>query len=254
MAVSTVSGEKELDRLLERNPQSVADAILSMVAATISGDIAEMNDARRAFQVLVGEGMALADMLARRRVDLETKAAIRKAEFRQKEEFLPVSVVPAVPFEKAVDDIASRIAMDVPTSAEVARVYIEERGFAVAAKADLVVVKRVQDFIASTLREGVSVAPAARVIVELTGWAQSYAETVYRTNLNSAYTAGRFAQAKDPNIRKVIVGLELVTAGDNDVRSGRAQDHGENHAAADRFRASADDPMWLVVAPPNGYK
>lgn len=250
MASNTISGVTEVDRILDKNPEAVTRGILDMIEAALSGDIAEMAEARRAFQRLVGEGMAIADLMARRRVRIE----VEKAEAGFRDEFIPIAPVPAVPFKKAIERLASRVPMDVDGAKEVARVYIEENGFAVAGKADLVVTERVQKIIISSLREGVSVVPLSKVISELTDWAEAYSETVYRTNVSSAYTAGRFAHAKDPEIRKVVAGLQYVAVTDSNVRRGRKVDHDENHLAAHGLRASADDPIWTLAAPPSGYR
>jgi very-short-patch-repair endonuclease/predicted nucleic acid-binding Zn ribbon protein len=74
-----------------------------------------------------------------------------------------------------------------------------------------------------------------------------------RTTYNTATTAGRFTEAKAVQDAGIPVGFRYSTAGDSDVRSGRPQDNGENHAALDGMVARADDPCWTRWSPPGGY-
>jgi SPP1 gp7 family putative phage head morphogenesis protein len=50
------------------------------------------------------------------------------------------------------------------------------------------------------------------------------------------------------------MGYEVSCVEDSDLRSGRPQDHGEDHAAMDGFRARHDDPVWRTHFPPYGYQ
>ena len=99
---------------------------------------------------------------------------------------------------------------------------------------------------------------ASKVIQQLGDFTRSYANTVYRTNLNTAYTAGRFQQAQEPGVRTVLPAMERWEIMDSAVRRGRPIDGPkggtkENHAAAHGLVAATTDPIWNRVASPSGY-
>lgn len=71
------------------------------------------------------------------------------------------------------------------------------------------------------------------------------AETWARTSTNQAYSAGRWQQAKDPDIADLIWGYEYVAINDDRVR--------DSHAALDGVRKPKDDPFWNIYWPPNGW-
>lgn len=83
------------------------------------------------------------------------------------------------------------------------------------------------------------------VLLGISPASSSYLETVYRTNVQTAYGAGRFRQLTNPDVMEVRQFVQYRTAGDNRVR--------ENHALLDGviFDASSED--WHRVAPPNGF-
>jgi len=83
------------------------------------------------------------------------------------------------------------------------------------------------------------------LIEQMGDWSRSYADTVYRTNVATAYSAGRMRQLADPEVADVVRGLRYTAVGDSDTRP--------SHKAMDGFTAPADDPVWHRVAPPAGY-
>lgn len=70
-------------------------------------------------------------------------------------------------------------------------------------------------------------------------------ETIYRTQLQTAYSAGRVAANQAPEIDSILWGYEYVTVGDDRVRP--------SHAVLDGLRRPKDDPIWDRIMPPNGY-
>lgn len=73
----------------------------------------------------------------------------------------------------------------------------------------------------------------------------SYLETVYRTNIQTAYGAGRFRQITDPDVLDVRRWVQYRTAGDNRVRA--------NHAALDGVIFDSSSSEWHRIAPPCGF-
>lgn len=71
------------------------------------------------------------------------------------------------------------------------------------------------------------------------------AETIFRTQLNLAYSAGRQNAYEDPDIDEILVGFEYNTVGDDRVRP--------NHAAMDGLVLPKSHPLWNSITPPNGW-
>jgi SPP1 gp7 family putative phage head morphogenesis protein len=70
-------------------------------------------------------------------------------------------------------------------------------------------------------------------------------ETVFHTNVQTAYMNGRFQQMRDPAVAAALPYWQYNTAGDDRVRPA--------HAALDGFVAHNQDPVWRRIYPPCGY-
>jgi len=103
------------------------------------------------------------------------------------------------------------------------------------------------------MSQGTPTPTVIRELQERWDWPRAYAETVARTTFNQATTAGRFREAERVADAGIPTGFRFETAGDSNVRSGRPQDNGENHAALDGLVARTDDPVWLSWSPPLGF-
>lgn len=97
----------------------------------------------------------------------------------------------------------------------------------------------------STLRDFAAGVQADTELLGISPASSSYLETVFRTNVQTAYGAGRFRQLTSPNITAVRRWVQYRTAGDNRVR--------ENHAALDGVIFEATSGDWHRIAPPCGF-
>lgn len=70
-------------------------------------------------------------------------------------------------------------------------------------------------------------------------------ETIFRTNLQTAYNAGRWHADQDPDIQEILWGYKYVTVGDDRVR--------DSHAAMDGVTLPKDHEIWDSWWPPNGW-
>lgn len=96
-----------------------------------------------------------------------------------------------------------------------------------------------------TTREG---ADLVRLSFEKAGMTQSSPflfETIWRTQVQLAFAAGRWNMLRDPAIQEILWGFEYVTVGDDRVR--------DEHALLDGTRRRKDDPFWATTFPPNGF-
>lgn len=249
----------EVALLYRAGAPRLTQAILRLSGAIAGSRGREEDRAARALRDAVAESMILSDLLGRRRMLLEADAvggnvAAQEATGRRllfREDL--TSTVPEVPFREAIADIVRREPRLARTAEVVAEVYRSGEGFAAANAATVQVAERVQKAIASFAQRGIDTPSARQIVADMGNWSEAYAETVYRTNLSTAYNAGRFQQAKDPVVASVIGALRLEAINDADVRRGRPEDHGENHLAGDGLIASVNDPVWQTASPPHGY-
>lgn len=70
-------------------------------------------------------------------------------------------------------------------------------------------------------------------------------ETVFRTQTQLAYSAGRWQADQDPVIQSILWGYKYVTVGDQRTRL--------SHVALDGITLPKEDPQWDTIFPPNGF-
>ena len=254
----------ELEFLQDKSTRALTAALLRVQFARLKGNAVEEQRAQAALSRLITRTMAAADLMGRRRLLLEAKAKVPGelvfASFAERD----VPFLPAVPFQEAIDDLIQEAIDDLirrePLLAvgwrEAQRVYLDG-GFAAARAATDNVTARIQKILEDSLRAGADrfdvntriikalksgEADAERAGIDPAGWTRAYADTIFRTNTASAYTAGRMQQARDPAFRKVISGWRFSATRDSDVR--------KTHLAADGLVATVDDPIWIEFAPP----
>lgn len=155
------------------------------------------------------------------------------------------TLLPRVPPSEAVSDLIRREPRLARTAESVSRLYNESHAFALARSASEVLTRKVRDVTVASIQAGLPTPSAVEIIRGMGDFTRGYAETVFRTNANTAYTAGMFKQVRDPDVAQVIGGLRYDAVLDSDVRP--------NHAAAHGLVASPDDPVWHRIAPPLGY-
>ena len=163
-----------------------------------------------------------------------------------------------VTFEEAVEDMVARTPVTIRdaadrTAATIRDLYAKDNVVAFARSAEEAVTLRAKDLITQAIREGIPEFDIGktlkfsveRIRKETAAWTEGYARMAFRTNLNTAVTAGRFRQASDPVIRAVIPAFRFTAVGDGDTR--------HNHGAADGVILKVDNSAWRFLAPPLGY-
>jgi hypothetical protein len=184
--------------------------------------------------------MILANMNARKRVLMEADQASKRSRFSAEK-----SPISPLPFDEAIENIVSRDPRLAAGYLEVQRLYNEEHVFALAKSVNTNLTKRIQAAIAEAGRSGAGLPEFKKLWKEITPWAQSYGDTVFRTNASTSYNEGRFTQAEDPDVQEVIPAMEYI--------SMHLPTSRPNHEAAAGLIAATNDPVWDKIKPPNGY-
>jgi len=242
----------EFEAIAAHSTASFAQAFTPLLRAIVGGSHSEIEQARKRVAALIAETMTLADLYGRRRALLEFDAAVSKLA-PDDAQFAATPVVPNVPFSVAYANLLLRTPRLAESASAVAELYQTTHSFALAKSAEMALTKAVQGYTAQAMTTGIATGTATQTIQALGDFTRSYAQTVYRTNLGTAYTAGRFQQAQEPGVRDVLPALERWSVRDSGVRQGREQDGGENHLAAHGLVAATTDPIWQTLAPPSGY-
>ncbi|MDR1946531.1 MAG: phage head morphogenesis protein [Desulfovibrio sp.] len=122
-----------------------------------------------------------------------------------------------------------------------------QRAFYVTALAERDAVQAVKDALAKALENGETLKDFQERIaaeIERQGWKGHRVETVFRNNLQTAYSAGRYAKMRQ--VKKARPYWQYITVGDERVRPG--------HAILNGRVFPADHEFWGTNYPPNGHK
>lgn len=231
-------------------------ALVRLIARPFAGKLPATHEATRAVTDNVRE--TIVDAMAA--ADLEGRAEILDEAGVEPEPLGPIDeggtgTVPHVPFGEAVIDMVKRHPKLANNAAAVAKLYRDGPAFAMAKSVELNVTEHVKGVVSGMLKDGADTALTIKQIADQSeDFTRAYAETVLTTNVNTAQTAGLFEQVKDPEVRKVIVAFQVSVTKDRNLRRGRKEDNGENHAAAHGLIAGVDDPIWQRFATPYGYR
>ena len=237
-----ISAHKELDAFLDRKATVFHDAVMNLAYAKATGQNLEF--ARKDLAETIQRTMILADLKGRERLLMEFDAANKgAAKFSDVPTTSPI--VPGITFEEAVEDMFKRDPRLARSAAEVSRLYSTQKVFAMARSAEIVVTRRAQEEIVKWLGGGDPAIAITKTLEQIGPFSRAYADTVYRTNVATAYSEGRIQQAEDPDVSEVIVGFRFEGVNDAFTR--------ENHRAGFGSVAATDDPVWKLRKPPLGY-
>lgn len=243
-------------------------AINDLYVATVGRNKPASLDARTRLGEVIAETMGVAEILGASMVLKDAAKVIVKTGTNLRADTAHLlafsdtpsqSILPRVTLTEAVDDMIDRTPVTIRSSAErtaqrISQLYGEGRVTAFVMSAEQSVTRAAQAFITRALKEGIPAGEAGKSLAMTANeirkrsadWSGGYARMAFRTNVNTAVTAGRFRQAQDQDIRAVIPAFRYDAVGDSDTR--------KNHAAADGIIMSVDNRDWNKIAPPNGYQ
>ena len=254
-----------LTDLTGRYAKPYIDSLEDMLVAIAMQNKPAARSARLRFEKITAETMGIGELLGAALALRKSATIYQKATFGKDKSNLIVfsatdsqKVLPRVTFQEALDDIVTRTPVTIRSAAErtaqrISELYSRGHMIAFAFSAEAAVTKEVQRVIAGAIRDGLSEVDAGRRIMESANitrkrsrlWTESYGRLVFRNNLNTAVTAGRFRQALDPQIQKVIPAMRFDAIGDVDTR--------DNHNAANGFIAKVSNTIWSKIATPLGH-
>jgi len=241
------SYQDELDEFLNASTSDYRKLMRGLAASIICADNRHAQ-IMRDLALKAQQSMALADLMARRRVLLWENYGQDKVRAAQRVEIYATSVsdiVPNAPFRAAWEALLAKTPKLLTASYTVLQAYAD-KAFVVSQSANLAVTAKVHSILVDALQLGLSQAEAVENLLDETeGWTRGYANTVYRTNVARAYAEGEKTQGMSEVSRRVFPAWQYLTAGDVDVRP--------NHAAARYLIAAKTDPIWNLLYPPLGF-
>lgn len=256
-----------LEDLTAYRVRNYTEALDALLFATIRGNRAQQRDARDRLADVIRETMGACEVLGatimlRRAAawlpDSSNFAARDKHHLLVFAETPTQTVLPRVTFAEAVQDMVERTPVTLQpaalrTSLRISELYAQGDVIAFVRSAEQAVTERVQSLYVKALSEGWTEAQIGKLTPKVvdyvrkeTGpWTEAYSRMAFRTNANTAITAGRFRQAQDQDIQQVIPAFQFQSAGDSDVRG--------NHKACDGRIYVTGNAIWHKIAPPLGY-
>jgi SPP1 gp7 family putative phage head morphogenesis protein len=156
----------------------------------------------------------------------------------------------SVPFTQAIDRIRNltpmtRLAFDALAS------QYKLQAFTVSGVSDVKLIDNIQQALLDIMQSGGTQSDFAKAVAALTSDAgvnsllDTQINTIFQTNVQTAYSNGRFAQMRDSAVTTALPIWQYHTVEDSHVRPA--------HAALDGFAAQYDDPVWRRIYPPCGY-
>jgi SPP1 gp7 family putative phage head morphogenesis protein len=125
------------------------------------------------------------------------------------------------------------------------------QAFTVAGVTDVRLLDQIQQILIGVVEQGRTGADFERAVNQTLSregveqLTRFHLDTVFNTNVFTAYQNGRFEQLRDPAVVKALPYWKYLTVGDDRVRP--------THAAMDGFVARQDDPVWRRWYPPAGF-
>lgn len=209
---------------------------------------------------LLAQHMAAANMLGR--------AQIAKDVQRKTGKVIPIATSSRlhVRFDES-DDLSAGFAFNLPSGASADYLrnltpvtkmtfdglssQYQKDAFTVAGVSDVRLIQKIRDDLAKVVADGGTQKDFEQAVNKLTTDAsiQQIAaftlDTVFTTNMQKAYSLGRFEQLSDPAVKEALPFWQYLTVGDDRVRP--------EHAVLDYFTAHTDDLVWMKIYPPNGF-
>jgi SPP1 gp7 family putative phage head morphogenesis protein len=156
-----------------------------------------------------------------------------------------------LPWDQALESFLQRVPQRRDELRRLYEAYAKRADAATAMSLDQLQ-QMVKDRLAKSIDEGGTYADFAKALdsgtetLGIAGDDPSYLKMVFRTNVQTAYGAGRFRALTDPDVVAEYPYVQYRTVGDARVR--------DEHRVLDRGIYAASNPAWFRIAPPNGFQ
>ncbi|MGI6542959.1 MAG: phage minor head protein [Limnochordia bacterium] len=156
-----------------------------------------------------------------------------------------------LPFDEAIEFLRKKVALT-PEEFKALEAALRTRAFTVAGITSLGALQDLLDLLNRALEEGLTLQEfrsEANVLLEKRGYkglTPYRADNIFRTNLQTAYSVGRYQQMTRPEVIRNRPYWQYDAVLDDRTRPTHRALHGKV------FRA--DDPFWDKWYPPNGYR
>ena len=156
----------------------------------------------------------------------------------------------SVPPNLAIERVLKLIGMSRNAFDGLARRY-KMQAFTIAGVSDVRLIEQIKKTLADVMQNGGTEKDFEAAVNGLTDkagverLARVQIDSVFQTNVQTAYQNGRFEQMTDPAVMAALPYWMYRTAGDDRVRPA--------HAALDGFAARVGDVVWHRLYPPCGY-
>ena len=257
--------DRFLANLTEYRARNYSDAVRRWLVAEIRGNRVEARAARDDLAETVNETVGVAQVIGADLSLRQAAAVLTETDILARENRSAMvrfaneqTLIPRVTFAEALQDMIDRTPMTIRDAAirtgeAIRRIYEERRAVAFAYASEPAITEKAKAIIVKALREGVTETVAGRRLTEsaekilgrVGDWPESYSRMAFRTNVNTAVTAGRFRQARDPDVAAATPAFRFDAIGDSDVR--------DNHYAANGVILSIRNRAWNRLAAPLGY-
>ena len=153
-------------------------------------------------------------------------------------------------FQEALEFLKKKVPMT-PDQYKALEQDMRNQAFTVAGTTRLDMIQDILDELKRAMSEGRTMQDFQKTIKErmkVKGWTGENPyrlETIFRTNMQSAYQAGRYKQMTDPDVVDERPYWMYVAVKDNGTRP--------SHRALDGVVRRYDDPFWDEWYPPNGF-
>ena len=152
-----------------------------------------------------------------------------------------------VPFDEAIQFFQGKVPMTMDEFLDLAK-EARIRAFSISNVTGMSALSDIQSSVARAIQEGLSFGDWKKLIGETLlnyGIEGFRMETIFRSNVQTAYQAGHYQQMHDPDVLKDRPYWKYVAVMDERTRP--------EHAAWHDTVLPADDPWWDTHYPPNGY-
>lgn len=230
--------------------------IATLIATADTPDTVQLRLQGWAERVAGSEEVAAPLYVASVQADLGGQLFVRAVEVPEAQPMRALRDEPApsflrMPFEEAIAYFLARRIVT-PEEFRALSDAARQRAFTATQLATDELRARAYRMLLAALREGGTQAEFAQALrseelsLGVTPSSPGYLETVFRTNVQAAYGAGRYRQLTSPAVVAARPFVEYRTARDSRVRP--------SHAELDGLLFRQDDPGWSAYAPPNGFQ